>query len=73
MPTNLPCHPLVAYAVENSLTREEAADHFEIPYGVFRQIVTAHTGVSFERAMKCQALSDGLFDAQDIMLWHYLV
>jgi hypothetical protein len=71
MPKNLPCHPLVAYASENYMTREDAADYFGIPYGVFRQIVTGHTGVSFDRAMKLGELSGGLFDAYDIMIWHH--
>jgi hypothetical protein len=62
-------HPLVIYGDSHDLARRQTAAAFRIGYGTFRQIVSGHTGVSWQRAEEWERVSGGEIEAADVMRW----
>lgn len=67
-----PLHPLAVYAMVHSLDQRRSARFFDIPYGVYRQIVTGHTSTGFARMEKWEKLSRGEVTALSAWGWQKL-
>ena len=63
-------HPLEAFRARRGWPQRQAARHFGIVYGRYRQVVSGHGGASLDAAQGWAKRSRGEFAAYDVLLWH---
>ena len=63
-------HPMQAYGDRRKWRQRRIAEHFQLTYGRYRQLVNGHGGASLEAAQGWAGRSHGAFDAMEVLLWH---